>query len=88
MIRRFALWLAEVTDSWARRLHDDTTGERLAVADDLEAWQVDCGTLVPRTDAQWREQMVRYDAFGTPPNIEARQRQHAMRRHPAGSRRT
>lgn len=44
MIRRFALWLAEWSDRWARRLHDDAAGERLA-----EAWEVDRGVLIDDT---------------------------------------
>ena len=77
MIRRFALWLAEVTDRWARRLHDDAAGERLAVADDLEAWQVDCGTLIPSTVMA---PLLHLD--------DMHARRQARKRHPAGSRRT
>lgn len=74
MIRRFALWLATVTDAWARRLHDDDTATGLAfAADTLEAWEVDCGTLIPHTLAQ---------------PLTFCPRRAAMRRHPAGSRRT
>lgn len=72
MIRRFALWLAEWSDRWARRLHDDDAAVHLAdVADSLDAWEVDCGTLHTHTLLQ--------------PFVLERRR--AMSRHPAGKKR-
>jgi len=71
MIRRFSLWLAEVTDAWARRLHDDPTADQLA--ESLDAWAVDCGTLTQST-------LLAFD--------ELHLRRQARSRHPAGSRRT
>lgn len=80
VVARFALWLATVTDGWARRLNDDGTAAGLA--DALEVWRVDRGTLAPRTDSEWREVMVRNNAFGAPPTMKTQRRQ-AMERHPA-----
>ena len=74
MIRRFALWLAVVSDSWARRLAGDTTADQLAAAGELDAFQVDCGTLITHTPLA-----VLFELD------ELRARRAARKRHPAGS---
>lgn len=44
-MNRLAVWLAELTDRWARRLYHDPTADMLAAAD-LDHWAVDHGVLV------------------------------------------
>lgn len=70
MLAKFSLWLAEITDRWARHLNDHPAFD---FGDNLDAYEVDCGTLVHHTLIQ-------------PISICDRQRRrNAMRRHPAGS---
>lgn len=49
MIRRFALWLAEVTDNWARRLYDDAAEQLAAAEQEIEVWEIRDGELIDRT---------------------------------------
>lgn len=49
MIRRFALWLAEVTDTWARRLYDDAAEQLAAAESEIEVWEIRDGELIDRT---------------------------------------
>ena len=69
---RLALWLAELTDRWARRVTGDDLAERLAQAEeDIDAWEVDQGELI-----------------NTYCRILLLDEARARRRHPAGSRLT
>lgn len=74
MIRRLALWLAEHTDMWARRLYDDAA-EQLAAAEELvEVWEVRDGQLIDRT---FYAPVTFIDEYAL-----------ARHRHPAGKRRS
>ena len=46
-MKRLALWLAEWSDRWARKVTGDDLAERLAQAEeDIECWEVERGELI------------------------------------------
>lgn len=70
---RIALWIAEITDRFARWLAGDTLAQRLVEFDAIDVPYIDRGEFVYETTPA---PVIALDA--------AARRRHARQRHPAG----